>query len=104
MSFSLCFFRGRALLVGFSEQFSIPFSVALRLRSRKNAAGIKNSLVNLFEQGRHLSGPLLFVLLKGALQFPEMVSGAPGMKFAVLKIGLPMVVTEDAVKRREYHP
>ena len=51
----------------------------------------------------HSASPLLPVLFKGAAQLPEMlgVAVAQGMDAVKAKIGLPVVMTEYTVTRRQ---
>src|SRR6056297_884354 len=98
---SLTFIRGGALLVGLFEQRSVAFSVDAGIEVVEMTAGIQSRRVDLFEEKRHLLCPLLLVLFPGPLQFPEVVSIAQGMRGAVLIVGLPMVMTQDARKSRE---
>ena len=67
----------------------------------KATAGVMNRLIGLLEQPVHLLRPLVPVLLPSSFQFTEVKGVAQGMRSSVLKIGFPVVVTEDTLKIRQ---
>jgi hypothetical protein len=89
------------LLLCFIEYFPIGLPLLLLCPGSQLPTGLVNLLLEFEEEVFHVTGPGLFIVCGGPLQFAQVMGMAQGMLARIVKIRFPMVMAQHAFEQRE---